>query len=95
MCKQCQRNELLQIMPAESSARFFAADRPGRRLIAHRATDSGRLETANDSTEVIAAIGPEGGWADDEFHDSPRDTGENSKTWSTTPISIRASTLPW
>jgi 16S rRNA (uracil1498-N3)-methyltransferase len=78
-CKQCERNELLQILPTTSSADFFAAEgflaaegllaAEGRaqRLIAHRSAESGPLEAAGESSEIIAAIGPEGGWTDGEY----------------------------
>ena len=64
-----QRNELLQIRPIQQSTIFFAANAQTRRLIAHRSGDCALRETAKESSsqEIIAAIGPEGGWTDDEF----------------------------
>lgn len=66
-CKQCQRNQLLQILPTQTSADFFQVERPSRRLIAHRYADSGSVEAAKEASEIVIAVGPEGGWHDDEF----------------------------
>jgi 16S rRNA (uracil1498-N3)-methyltransferase len=67
--KQCERNELLQIKPTQDIASFFASESQTRRLIAHQSVKSISLETVKESAskKIIAAIGPEGGWTDDEF----------------------------
>lgn len=65
-CKQCGRNELLQIMPSQSAVEFFAVTHNTVRLIAHPSNDSISLSDLGDSSEVKAAIGPEGGWTEDE-----------------------------
>ncbi len=66
-CKQCGRNELLQILPTQSATDFFASSDEETRLIAHRL---GRVDDHSmwrmKSSTVIAAIGPEGGWTDNE-----------------------------
>ncbi len=63
--KQCGRNRLMQISGPTKLSDFF--DRAGeRRLLAH---PSGRPvgETLEGSAQpTMVAIGPEGGWADDE-----------------------------
>lgn len=66
-CKQCERNQLLQIRPTERSLDFFAADQPGRLLIAHRSDEAASLGEIDGSSEYVAAIGPQGGWTDDEY----------------------------
>ncbi len=66
-CKQCGRNELMQILPNSRADDFFAASSPTQRWIAHQSPQSMPLEAAKASSVVLAAVGPEGGWTDDEI----------------------------
>jgi 16S rRNA (uracil1498-N3)-methyltransferase len=66
-CKQSGRNELLQILPTQSATDFFTSSDEGKRLIAHLTPESKSLDVAKKSSTIFAAIGPEGGWTDDEF----------------------------
>lgn len=66
-CKQSERNELLQILPTEQAVTFFTFPQGPFRLIAHRSPRSISLDAANTPNQVLAVIGPEGGWTDDEF----------------------------
>jgi len=66
-CKQSGRNELLQIKPTQQASKFFTTHAEIRRLIAHPSSEAKSLMAGNQSSEVIAAIGPEGGWTDEEF----------------------------
>ncbi len=66
--KQCGRNRLLQIDPPQAWPDFAAAA-VGEAccLLAHPAANAGgRLDAAIAAEHVIAAIGPEGGFADEE-----------------------------
>jgi 16S rRNA (uracil1498-N3)-methyltransferase len=65
-CKQSGRNELLQVLPTESARDFFTSSDAETRLIAHLSSESTALDAAMESNIVNAAIGPEGGWTDDE-----------------------------
>lgn len=65
-CKQCERNRLLEIRPVATSSDFFATKQTGQRLIAHPSPEAIRLRDIDAANDVIAAIGPEGGWTDDE-----------------------------
>ncbi|MHB8901565.1 MAG: RsmE family RNA methyltransferase, partial [Thermoguttaceae bacterium] len=70
--KQCGRNRLMEITLAHSWARFAAShpDAP-LRLLAH--PSAGSPWPANPAPEagpVVAAVGPEGGFTDDELLDA-------------------------
>lgn len=65
-CKQCGRNQLLQVRPTQGARDFFTGSRSTLRWIAHQSGGSRPLADAMDSGTVDAAIGPEGGWTDDE-----------------------------
>ena len=53
-------------MPSQSATDFFASRDEGIRLIAHVSGESMTLDVAMKSSIVVAAIGPEGGWTDNE-----------------------------
>ena len=65
-CKQCGRNQLMQVLPPQPATDFFASSNKETRLIAHVSDESMTLDAALESSTVIAAIGPEGGWTDNE-----------------------------
>jgi 16S rRNA (uracil1498-N3)-methyltransferase len=65
-CKQCGRNRLMEIGPITSSADFFRAHHPGTCWIAHPYDQAIRIGFADSSTDLVAAIGPEGGFTDNE-----------------------------
>lgn len=66
-CKQSGRNQLLNIHPTCSATDFFASLHSGTKLIAHTAKASVTLSTMNRAETVVAAVGPEGGWTDQEY----------------------------
>jgi 16S rRNA (uracil1498-N3)-methyltransferase len=66
-CKQCGRNRLLQIAPTVKVADFFAAREDAVRLIAHISAESTPLASFKTAASIVAAVGPEGGWTDDEM----------------------------
>jgi 16S rRNA (uracil1498-N3)-methyltransferase len=65
-CKQCERNLLMPIHDPVSSKEFFARDFRPRRVIAHQGPDCLTRRDLAEESSVVAAIGPEGGWTDDE-----------------------------
>lgn len=65
-CKQCGRNELLKVLPTQSATDFFTSSDAGTRLIAHFSGESTPLDASMEASIVTTAIGPEGGWTDDE-----------------------------
>lgn len=66
-CKQCGRNELLQVRPTQSALTFFSDQSESVRLIAHPSAEAVPLDRQFDAAVTIAAVGPEGGWTDGEF----------------------------
>jgi 16S rRNA (uracil1498-N3)-methyltransferase len=76
--KQCGRNRLLEINPPCRPAEFFhSADSSALRLIAHPAIASQQTLTLEDlarnaAKPVIIAVGPEGGFTDDEVNEAIR-----------------------
>jgi 16S rRNA (uracil1498-N3)-methyltransferase len=66
-CKQCGRNVLLQIDPPQPVIDFFAAHHDATRIIAQPAADALTLDAIHRGSRVVAAIGPEGGWSDEEL----------------------------
>ncbi|MEM9586257.1 MAG: RsmE family RNA methyltransferase [Planctomycetota bacterium] len=66
-CKQSGRNRLLTLHPSLTAVEFFTAPWavPTARLIAHPGPPSRR--DFNLSQSVVAAIGPEGGWTEEEL----------------------------
>jgi 16S rRNA (uracil1498-N3)-methyltransferase len=65
-CKQSGRNQLLEIMAVQTSEKYFSGDHVGARWIAHPSDAQICQQTFADQTVVTAAVGPEGGWNDDE-----------------------------
>ncbi len=65
-CKQCGRNQLLLIHEPVPGQAFFELAAASVRLIAHPMMSSTRLNEINRETSVAIAIGPEGGWTDEE-----------------------------
>ena len=64
-CKQSGRNQLMDMRAPVRADDFFSACGPGTRWIAHPAMDHLTREVAASGTFHVA-IGPEGGWTDDE-----------------------------
>ena len=69
--KQCGRNRLMEITTPKSSLDYFAQPPDGAlRILAHTA-ESGRgllgLATASSASQVILAVGPEGGFSEAEL----------------------------
>ena len=66
-CKQCGRNELMVIDPVTKIETFLASDEAAscRRLIAHTG-QAEPLERQSSDLPLLVAIGPEGGWAEEE-----------------------------
>lgn len=65
-CKQCGRNRLLEIRETEQAMNFFQMPKTGSSWIAHVAPDAVPIAEATTADSVTAAVGPEGGWTDDE-----------------------------
>jgi len=71
-CKQCGRNRLMHIAPGESANRFLTQhssvgqSTTPLRLIAQPGHQSLSVDSFQKYDHVIAAIGPEGGWTEDE-----------------------------
>jgi len=73
--KQCGRARLLEIGPPTDLARLLDDDTfPGRKLIAHPhesatplAEVAAEMRGESNSMEALVAIGPEGGFSDEEF----------------------------
>ena len=64
--KQCGRNRLMEIAPPREALEYFAADSPGTKLIAEPGGEQlGSL--AQDVTQLVVAIGPEGGFTPAEL----------------------------
>jgi 16S rRNA (uracil1498-N3)-methyltransferase len=63
--KQCGRNVLLQVHPLAAWADFCRRDDlPARRLLAH--PGGGRGARSGEPTDVVLAVGPEGGFTEEE-----------------------------
>jgi len=65
-CKQSGRNQLLQIHPTQTAKHFFAHAGSETKLIAHPSQPSLPLRAIQRDLSVTAAIGPEGGWTEEE-----------------------------
>lgn len=66
-CKQSGRNQLMELMPTQTTSDYFATHQNGVRWIAHPYGAMRLTELPTQSDHVEAAIGPEGGWTDQEF----------------------------
>ncbi len=66
-CKQSGRNDLLTIASTMGAKEFFQTQIDQPRLIAHPAPDAVSVDSRPVSTCYSVAIGPEGGWTDQEF----------------------------
>jgi 16S rRNA (uracil1498-N3)-methyltransferase len=67
--KQCRRNTAMEIMPPLAAPDVFRRPWPGRRLLLHPPVARGLSECqewAGDERPLLVAIGPEGGWSDEE-----------------------------
>lgn len=67
--KQCRRNRLMQIAQPQSWQEFAVSDQAdGTRLIAHppEPNDRGKFDFGSIASGAAIAIGPEGGFSDDE-----------------------------
>ena len=64
--KQCGRNRLLEIAPAVHWKDFVQSASVQRRLFANAGGQSDWREGIRGTEPIIAAIGPEGGWTDEE-----------------------------
>ncbi|QDU54171.1 Ribosomal RNA small subunit methyltransferase E [Aeoliella mucimassa] len=65
-CKQCGRNQLMQITPPRPFGEFIASVDSGTKCIAHPVGRSLSQFGLSAATEFAAAIGPEGGFSDSE-----------------------------
>ena len=70
-CKQCGRNHLLEISPVTAWADFVRSELPHRAaFIAHPSSDASPLSpgllTLGHQSSTVFAIGPEGGFTDEE-----------------------------
>jgi 16S rRNA (uracil1498-N3)-methyltransferase len=64
--KQCGRNVLMKIGPLTTWANFVRREGlPERRIVAHPG-EPANLSGRDTSADVVAAVGPEGGFTDDE-----------------------------
>jgi 16S rRNA (uracil1498-N3)-methyltransferase len=67
--KQCGRNTLMELKPLSTWHDLLRrADLPARRALAHPSA-SNRLSAA-ETAEMVVAVGPEGGFTDDEVADA-------------------------
>ena len=64
-CKQCGRNELMDVSEPLPADTFFQAAAGSDRIIMHPA--SGGASFACTAQNITAAVGPEGGWTEDEI----------------------------
>jgi 16S rRNA (uracil1498-N3)-methyltransferase len=66
--KQCGRNVLMEIARPEEWASYCRRDDlPARRLLAHFGENPGAIEKLREPCDVAVAVGPEGGFTDDEI----------------------------
>ncbi|MDG2223829.1 MAG: RsmE family RNA methyltransferase [Rubripirellula sp.] len=65
-CKQCQRNQLMEVHDPRPSLEFFADKPSGVCWIAHPVESRQPIIAGEALGQVTAAIGPEGGWTEEE-----------------------------
>ena len=94
--KQCGRNHLMEIHSVTPANEFFANAEDGTKLIAHPSNDAATLGSVTKGESFVAAVGPEGGWTDEEVdlarrHDF-RPIGLGSRTYriETAAVAISA-----
>lgn len=64
--KQCGRNRLMEIAAPQPWLRYAAQTSAALRLIAHPGPSAASSVLRSSTPEIIAAIGPEGGWTEEE-----------------------------
>lgn len=64
--KQCERNQLMEIGPTATSADFFQSAQCGKCYVAHPCDRAIPIQCADFSADLVAAVGPEGGFTDQE-----------------------------
>lgn len=65
--KQCGRNRLMEIVPAQPWSEFLATTDSAQRLIAHPTGGISSVDVPFSHTEpIVVAVGPEGGFSDAE-----------------------------
>jgi len=64
--KQCGRNRLMQLAPAQKLTEFLSQEKSDLRIFAHPGGASLAKLDLNSTADRILAIGPEGGFTDDE-----------------------------
>ncbi|QDT04574.1 Ribosomal RNA small subunit methyltransferase E [Rubripirellula lacrimiformis] len=69
-CKQSGRNQLLEVRDPIKAADYFRTVDQATKLIAHPTESVYSLDEAKLQSDVAIAIGPEGGWTDDEVSDA-------------------------
>ncbi|HIF32728.1 MAG TPA: 16S rRNA (uracil(1498)-N(3))-methyltransferase [Planctomycetes bacterium] len=75
--KQCGRNQLLRIDEACTAEQFWNQETTGRRLVAHPYGEGlTKFNALSGEDEVTIAVGPEGGFTDDEI------AGAQSAGWT-------------
>jgi 16S rRNA (uracil1498-N3)-methyltransferase len=72
-CKQSGRNQLLEIDPSCRAADFFSATRNGTQLLAHPESQARSMSSLAEDDSFTVAIGPEGGWTDQEVEIAKRE----------------------
>ena len=66
-CKQCQRNKLLELGSPTHTREFFTMPMSGRRLLAHPGAPIDALSSLTTEAQIVAAVGPEGGFSPHEI----------------------------
>ena len=56
----------MEIHSTQTAVEYFAEPRTGSKLIAHPSVEAVTLASVDKTQSVTAAIGPEGGWTEDE-----------------------------
>jgi len=64
--KQCERNQRMEIRSPTAATEFFTEPSDGARWIAHACDDATPIADVIRPDHVTAAVGPEGGWTEEE-----------------------------